>query len=103
MSKTIDLQVEKVQSLTSGLNKCKAEAARCGVTSDEIVQLEQSVKLLKAAGEECDKLRAELSTKVKHMNNILTETRERFYETKKKIKISHPQEQWSSFGIADKR
>lgn len=103
MSKTIDLQVEKIQMLTSELCKCKAEAARCGVTSGDVERLLQSVKDLKAAGEECDKIRAELSTKVKHMNTILTEARELFYETKKKIKTSHPQEQWSVFGIADKR
>lgn len=103
MSKTIDLLVEKVSSFTDGLNRRKEEAARCGVSSSDVEQLQQNMELLKVAGEECDKLRAELSQKVKHMNNILIESREKFFDAKKKIKISHPQEEWASFGIADKR
>lgn len=103
MSKTIDLLVEKVHSFTEGLSRQKEDAARCGIADSDIEQLKQNMELLLKAGKECDTLRAELSTKVKHMNNILNESRELFFETKKKIKMSHPQEQWASFGIADKR
>lgn len=103
MSKTIDLQIEKILTLTEGLGKRAADAARCGVTDNDVERLNDYAGKLKAAGEECDRLRAELSVKVKRMNNVLGEAKELFFNTKKKIKISRPQEEWAAFGMADKR
>ena len=52
---------------------------------------------------ECDKLRYELSVKVKRMNVILNTVKNSFFDYKKIVKQNYPQEKWTDFGVADKR
>ncbi len=103
MSKTVEQQIEKSQQLVGGLRKHLSNGTGGGVTPDEISHLEQRLKELAAANEECERLRSELSPKVKQMNDILGEVKSIYAEKKKTLKGYYPQEQWLSYGIPDKR
>ncbi len=103
MSKTVEQQIEKSQQLIGGLRKHLSNGVGGGVTNDEIDHLEQRLKELAVANEECERLRAELSPKVKHMNEILGEVKAIYAEKKKTLKGYYPQEQWLSYGVPDKR
>lgn len=102
MSKTIEIQIEKSRNLIGGLHKHLNDGGS-GITSEEISAMEQSLALLEQANEECDRLRSELSVKVKRMNQILAEVKGSFAENKKMLKGYYPQEQWMTYGVPDKR
>lgn len=103
MSKTIELQIEKSRGLIDGLRKHLRQGVGGGVNDQEIDQMEQALKELEAANEECDRLRAELSPKVKHMNEVLTTVKTAYADKKKTLKGYYPQEQWAEYGVPDKR
>jgi len=103
MSKTVEQQIEKSRNLVAGLRKHLAQGVGGGVTQDEISHLEQSLNMLASANEDCERLRAELSPKVKHMNEILAEVKAIYAEKKKTLKGYYPQEQWADYGVPDKR
>jgi len=103
MSKTIDLQIEKIQTLIHGLRRNAATVAKMGIKSDEVETLEQLTAKLAEASKECDAMRTKLSEKVRDMNGKLVEAREMYLDTKKKIKTTYPQYDWSKYGVMDKR
>lgn len=103
MSKTIDLQIEKVNTLIKGLNSNANEMAKYGITSNDIAEMETLNGKLTEANKECDAIRAELSEKVKAMNTTLIQVKERFQETKRTIKNNYPQYDWAKYGVMDKR
>ncbi len=103
MSKTIDLQVEKSRSLIEGYRNNLAELQAKGVTAAQLDKMEEDVKKLLAAGEECDRLRAELAEKVSLANAILQTVKDDFLDKKKIVKSSYDQEVWQRYGIHDKR
>lgn len=103
MSKTIDLQLEKSRSLAVGLRKHVANGKDTSITNASIDQMEERIAQLAQANEECDRLRAELSVKVKAMNATLAEVKETYHNYKQNIKGYYPQEQWIDYGVADKR
>ncbi|MBQ9556575.1 MAG: hypothetical protein IJV05_10160 [Muribaculaceae bacterium] len=103
MSKTIDLQVEKSRSLIEGYRNNLAELQAKGVTAAQLDKMEEDLKKLRAAGEECDRLRAELSEKVNQTNALLQTVKDDFLEQKKVVKSSYDQEAWQRYGIMDKR
>ena len=103
MSKTIDLQVEKSRSLIEGYRNNLAELQAKGVTAAQLDKMEEDVKKLLAAGEECDRLRAELAEKVRLANAILQTVKDDFLDKKKIVKSSYDQEVWQRYGIHDKR
>ncbi len=103
MSKTVELQIEKSQQLVTGLRKHLANGIGGGVNTDEINHLEQLLSNLASANDECERLRAELGPKVKHMNEILAEVKSIYAEKKKTLKGYYPQEQWIEYGVPDKR
>ena len=74
-----------------------------GVTSDEINSMELSLKELETANVDIDRLREELTPKVKHMNEVLTRVKEAYADKKKTLKGYYPQERWADYGIPDKR
>ncbi len=102
MSKTVEQQIEKSKNLVEGLRKHLANGMG-GVTPDEISNMEQALQELAIANESCDRLRAELSPKVKHMNEVLANVKAVYAEKKKTLKGYYPQEQWADYGIPDKR
>ncbi|MBQ8064669.1 MAG: hypothetical protein IJ200_03310 [Prevotella sp.] len=103
MSKTIEMQVEKSRGLISGLRKHVSEKGEQGVSKQQIDRMEQTLQQLEAANAEVDRLREELSPKVKQMNDILAGVKEAYAETKKMLKGYYPQERWADYGVPDKR
>ncbi|MGN0281300.1 MAG: hypothetical protein ACI4B3_03240 [Prevotella sp.] len=103
MSKTIDLQIEKSRVLIEGLSNNIACLRDKGIASDELQSMSANLDRLKVANEECDKIREELSQKVKAMNAILVEVKDAFAEKKRIIKTNYPQEEWIRYGVQDKR
>lgn len=103
MSKTIDLQIEKSRNLIGGLRKHVANGQDTSITNADIDQMEVKLQELAAANEECDRLRAEVSAKVKNMNAVLAEVKESYLSCKRNIKGFYPQEQWADYGVPDKR
>jgi len=103
MSKTVELQMEKSRNLISGLRKHVKEQGERGITPREIDEMEQTLQQLEAANAEVDRLREELSPKVKQMNDILTAVKTAYGENKKTLKGYYTQERWADYGIPDKR
>lgn len=103
MSKTIDLQIEKSRVLIEGLNKNIETLRDKGIKSEALASMASDLDRLKVANDECDKIREELSQKVKAMNEILAGVKEAFAEKKRIIKVNYPQEQWLRYGVQDKR
>ncbi|MBR1688171.1 MAG: hypothetical protein IJ710_06505 [Prevotella sp.] len=103
MSKTIELQIEKSRNLIGGLRKHLSNGVGGGVTTSEIDEMERQLTALQAANEECDRLRAELSPKVKQMNQILATVKAAYATQKRTVKGYYPQEQWADYGVPDKR
>jgi len=103
MSKTIDLQVEKSRELIKGYRQHIAELQSKGVTAQQLDKMEADLARLEVAGEECDRLRAQLGEKVHAMNEILQKVKEDFQEQKKLVKTNYEQPYWLKFGIQDRR
>lgn len=103
MSKTIELQIEKSRMLVEGLSK-NLEALRSkGISEENLRTMASDLDRLKVANEECDRIREELSGKVKNMNGILVSVKDAFAENKRIIKTNYPQELWIKYGVQDKR
>ena len=102
MSKTVELQIEKSRHLIEGLRK-HLNGMDGGITSDEINSMELSLKELETANAEVDRLREELTLKVKRMNDVLARVKAAYADKKKTLKGYYPQERWADYGIPDKR
>lgn len=114
MSKTVEIQIEKSRSLVEGLRRHVREmgerlrvgdgtSGMRGVSNDEINAMEQAIKELETANAEVDRLREELTPKVKKMNDVMARVKEAYAEKKKTLKGYYPQERWMDYGIPDKR
>ena len=103
MSKTTEIQIEKSRNLIEGLRRHVREMGERGVSNSEIDQMEKTVALLSDANAEVDRLREELSPKVKKMNDLMTLVKTAYAESKKTLKGYYPQERWQDYGIPDKR
>ena len=102
MSKTVEIQIEKSRNLVEGLRK-HLQGIGGGVTIEEISAMEQAIGELAAANAEVDRLREELSPKVKQMNAVLARVKEAYADKKKTLKGYYPQERWIDYGVPDKR
>ena len=102
MSQTVELQIEKSRHLIEGLRK-HLKGIGGGVTNEEINAMEQAVSQLEEANAEVDRLREELTPKVKKMNDLMTLVKASYAESKKTLKGYYPQERWPDYGIPDKR
>lgn len=100
MSKTIEQQIEKSRMLITGFRR---NINVLGVTEAELNAMDVELRKLVEINAECDKLREELSVKVKNMNSILNVVKDSFFNYKKIIKQNYSQERWIDFGVADKR
>ena len=74
-----------------------------GISNTEINEMEKTVAMLTDANAEVDRLRAELTPKVKKMNDLMTIVKASYAESKKTLKGYYPQERWPDYGIPDKR
>lgn len=102
MSKTVEIQIEKSRNLIEGLRK-HLNGIGGGVTNEEIDAMEQAVSELTAANDEVERLREELTPKVKQMNAVMDRVKEAYAEKKKTLKGYYPQERWAEYGVPDKR
>ena len=103
MSKTTEIQIEKSRSLIEGLRRHVKEMGERGISNAEINQMENTVEMLSEANKEVDRLREELTPKVKKMNDLMTIVKAAYAESKKTLKGYYPQERWPDYGIPDKR
>ena len=103
MSKTIEQQIEKSRMLITGFRRNINVLSDRGVTEAELNAMDVELRKLVEINAECDKLREELSVKVKNMNSILNVVKDSFFNYKKRIKQNYSQERWIDFGVADKR
>ena len=102
MSKTVELQIEKSRHLIEGLRK-HLSGMGGGITSEGNNSMEQSLKELETANVDIDRLREELTPKVKRMNEVLARVKAAYADKKKSLKGYYPQERWADYGIPDKR
>lgn len=103
MTKTIEIQLEKSRTFVKGVKRHISEMGERGVTNEEVAKFENNLSILKQQSAEVDKIRVELSEKVKHMNATFMTVNETYSETKKVIKGYYLQERWIDYGIPDKR
>ncbi len=103
MSKTVELQIEKSRNLIEGMRKHLSSGVGGGVEHAEIDEMERQLAQLTEANNECERLRAELAPKVRHMNDVLASVKTAYGEKKKMLKGYYPQERWADYGIPDKR
>ena len=103
MSKTTEIQIEKSRNLIEGLRRHVKEMGERGISNTEINQMENTVEMLSEANKEVDRLREELTPKVKKMNDLMTIVKAAYAESKKTLKGYYPQERWPDYGIPDKR
>ena len=103
MSKTIELQIGKSQTLIEGLRKNLDELKERGISDADLCKMSEDLKLLVKCNADCDALREELSQKVKRMNTVLNDVKDSFAAKKKVIKLNYPQEEWRKYGVMDKR
>ena len=103
MSKTTEVQIEKSRNLIEGLRRHVREMGERGISNTEINEMEKTVAMLSDANAEVDRLRAELTPKVKKMNDLMTIVKASYAESKKTLKGYYPQERWTDYGIPDKR
>jgi len=103
MSKTVQLQIEKSRNLVAGLRRHVKEMGERGVSSNGINDMEQAIKELESFNAEVDRLREQLTPKVKQLNAAMTRVKEFYADHKKTLKGYYPQERWADYGIPDKR
>lgn len=103
MSKTIETQINKSQTLIEGLRRNINELSSRGISETDITNMDSELNLLSKANRECDAIRDELSKKVRHMNEILCKVKDQYAEKKKIIKGYYPQTEWTRYGVIDKR
>ncbi len=103
MSKTIEIQVEKSRNLIAGLRKHVSEKGEQGINNQQINEMEVALGQLKQMNDEVERLREELTPKVKQMNDMLSAVKTVYSDTKKMLKDCYPQERWPEYGIPDKR
>jgi hypothetical protein len=103
MSKVIKDQVQKAETLISGLRKNSEISGKAGLNADLIAALETDVKLLNEQNQELEQLSEQEKSASRSANKKLIEVRKRFQEIKQKVKKSTDLSKWAQVGILDKR
>ena len=88
MSKTTEIQIEKSRNLIEGLRRHVREMGERGVSNNEINEMEKTVAMLSEANAEVDRLREELTPKVKKMNDLMVLVKASYAESKKTLKTT---------------
>lgn len=103
MSKTIDLQIEKSNTLVNALKHHFSEVSSKGVKMNDLDELINQLEKLQDSSKQTDELRERLSEQVRTTNNILVQVKQQFKEIKDIIRLNYPQEKWINYGVLDKR
>lgn len=103
MSKTIDQQIEKSNTLVNALKHSFSEVSSKGVKMNDLDELVNQLEKLQASSKQTDELRAKLTAQVQTTSNILARVKEQYKEIKDIIRVNYPQEKWANYGVLDKR
>ena len=103
MSVTITKEVEKTETLASGLKAHLDEVKKIGITEEDITKLEQTCAILRLKDEETGALRMELANKVRANHLQLAELKEQMSKCRMIIRHRYLQPEWIKYGVQDKR
>ena len=103
MSKTIENQVSKTTALAEGMKKHLDELVRFGVNEEVLNSLIALGEEVVERSREVDELRMQASEKAHETNIRMVEVREKYKELKTILRNNYPIEEWSRFGLMDKR
>ena len=103
MAETMEILSEKSRMFVEAMKRHISETGERGVTNADVEKLEKDMASLDQQSGEVDRRRAELSEKVRRMNETLLAVKDSYNETKKVVKGFYPQERWIDYGIPDKR
>lgn len=103
MSKTIETQIEKSYVLVNGFRKNIDALRDKGINEETLSDMEGNLKSLEELNRQCDEMRARLKDKVREVNGVLDNAKQTYFELKKIIKNNYLQEEWSRYGVMDKR
>ena len=103
MSKTFENKANKAKmlavSMKQHLNELSAKGVKQNTLDSLIITCDQAIKL----DQEIDQIRMETSVKLKEANAVLNNVMTEYNELRSIIKNYYPQEQWSKYGLMDKR
>ena len=102
MAKTIEILLEKSRMFVKGMKRHISETGERGVTNADVEKLEKDTASLAQQSGEVGRMRAELSEKVRRMNETLLAVKDSYNETKKVVKGFYPQERCIDYGIPNK-
>lgn len=103
MSKTIETQIEKSNVLIKGFRNNIEFLRDKGINKEILDDMENNLRSLEELNRQCDEMRAKLKDKVKEVNDVLSTSKQAYFDMKKIIKCNYLQEEWSKFGVMDKR
>jgi predicted nucleic acid-binding Zn-ribbon protein len=103
MSKMIREQIGKTEILISGLRNNLNVVEKWGINEQLIKELETEKTELNVKNQEIERLLDEARNISKEANDKLSILKEKFLETKKKVKINTDSARWEQFGVLDKR
>ena len=103
MSKTFETNALKGKSLAAGMKRRIAELRKYGVKEADLTVMEQDADKAIEMIREVDRLREEVTRKLKEANEQLNSLRDRAAVYRKIIKQNYLQDQWAGFGLQDKR
>lgn len=103
MSKTFENQANKAKTLAEGMKNHYGQLSAHGVKKDALDSLiaacDEAIKM----SQEVDRLRMVASEKMHEANTALYDVKCQYNDLRAIIKNNYPQEQWSTFGLMDKR
>ncbi len=104
MAKVYAEQVKKAQFLATGLKKnYELVKSRCGITMEQIQDLEAVADEAARMNTEVEALREEVSRKAAEANRKLGEVKSGLMSVKGLIKTSFDPMKWVELGVMDKR
>ncbi len=102
MNKTYSDQIQKATTLSEGIKRNDAVLKQKNINLN-MERIDEVAKALEAAANEQEAAEQELTERRNVARELLAELKELYNAAKLPVKNSFPLEQWSTFGICDKR
>lgn len=96
-------QIDQAQVMVSGLQLYAADVAKRGIDAAFTTKLEAAAAKAVELNNQQEKLKADLKTKTTELDALLLELEQMVAESKKVVKISVPQSNWTAFGMNSSR
>lgn len=103
MSKTVETQIDKCRRLIAGASGRIDELNKLGVCESQLSDLDANLSRLAAMSSDCEAVREQLHDKIAAMHQVLDDVKASFLSIKGTIKQNYPQEEWTKWGIDDRR